>query len=277
MFSKQVVLKLIFFENYSFPVPNSIYSFCCHYIHDYYIHSIYFARVFMFIIVLFIYFSGLTFKFNLKFNDRRMVEFFLEIIVFNFLILIVGPGFWLIQYQGLIFNNSDLNIKVLGHQWYWSYEYSDIPGLVFDSFIKPCDELVYGDFRLLEVDNRCVLPFNVNVGFYLRSTDVIHSFRVPKCAIKIDAFNGLLRNLNYCFPLPGVYYGQCTELCGTNHSFIPIVLEINSIECWKVWALSYLIWFFSLFKIFVCGAKDSWKLNFFSFIIFSIAYYSKMF
>ncbi|KAF4514072.1 UNVERIFIED_CONTAM: hypothetical protein B566_EDAN019009 [Ephemera danica] len=111
------------------------------------------------------------------------------------------------------------------------YEYSDVPGLAFDSFIKPTDELNRGEFRLLDVDNRCVLPFNVNIGFYITSADVVHSFSIPKCAIKIDVFNGLLSNLNYYFPVPGVYYGQCSELCGPNHRFIPIVVEVNSLEC----------------------------------------------
>nr|QXT44856.1 cytochrome c oxidase subunit 2 [Crassicauda sp. Ningbo-2019]WHL46739.1 cytochrome c oxidase subunit 2 [Crassicauda magna] len=229
----------MFFGNYSFPLPSSKYSFCYHFVHDHYMHIIFFSIIFMFFVLTFLYFGGLTFKFNGKFNDGRLVELFIEFLVVNFLILVVGPGFWLIHHQAHMCGSPDLNVKVVGHQWYWSYEYSDLPGLVFDSFMKPSDELVHGDFRLLEVDNRCVLPFNLDIGFYCTSADVIHSFCVPKCSFKMDVFNGLLSSFTYYFPIPGVYYGQCSELCGSGHSFMPIVLEVNSLECWKVWALSY--------------------------------------
>nr|YP_004927915.1 cytochrome c oxidase subunit II [Heliconema longissimum]ACV96721.1 cytochrome c oxidase subunit II [Heliconema longissimum] len=230
----------MFFDGYTFLLPISKFSYGYHFIHAHYTHFILFGVVVMISFIMMMYFCSFTFKFNSNFNDGRMIEFIMKWLPANFLIFVISPGFWLIQYQGSMLNNSDLNIKVLGHQWYWSYEYSDVPGLMFDSFMKPTDELLSGEYRLLEVDNRCVLPFNINIGFFSSSTDVVHSFCVPKCSIKLDVFNGLLSNFFYYFPIPGVYYGQCFELCGSGHSFMPIVLEVNSMECGKVWALSYL-------------------------------------
>ena len=109
--------------------------------------------------------------------------------------------------------------------------YGDSGSLSFDSFIKSIDDLGYGGSRLFEVDNRCVLPLDVNIGFYCTSTDVIHSFAVPKCFIKMDALNGLLTKVVYRFTIGGVYYGQCSEICGAGHRFMPIVLELTSLEC----------------------------------------------
>lgn len=103
------------------------------------------------------------------------------------------------------------------------------------------EDLEVGERRLLEVDNRCVLPTDVSVGVYCTSTDVIHSFTVPKCFIKIDALRGLLTKVTYQFPLVGLYYGQCSEICGAGHSFMPIVLEITSLECWKGWVSKVLL------------------------------------
>lgn len=103
--------------------------------------------------------------------------------------------------------------------------------MCFDSFIKSIDDLFVGDFRLLDVDNRCVLPVNTNISIYCTSDDVIHSFAVPKCFIKIDVLNGLLTKFSFSFPCSGLFYGQCSEICGANHSFIPIVLEVTSLEC----------------------------------------------
>lgn len=182
---------------------------------------------------------GQTYKFDLKRSDSRGVEMVLQFFVINLLVLIVGPGFWLVQYQGRMFFQPEVVLKVGGHQWYWSYEYGDSDVLNFDSFVKSLDDLRIGVYRLFEVDNRCVIPSDVNVGIYCTSTDVIHSFAVPKCFLKMDALSGLLTKVTYCFPIVGLYYGQCSEICGANHRFIPIVLEVTSLECWKNWVLRF--------------------------------------
>lgn len=150
------------------------------------------------------------------------------------------PSLSLLYYYGLIYLDSNLTIKVIGHQWYWSYEFRDIPGLEFDSYIKSVDQLELGEPRLLEVDNRCVIPCDVGVRFCITSADVIHSWALPRMAVKLDAISGILSTLTYNFPLVGVYYGQCSEICGANHSFMPIVLEVSLLESFKSWCMSFL-------------------------------------
>nr|WAP90828.1 cytochrome c oxidase subunit 2 [Neofoleyellides sp. XM-2022] len=223
----------MYFDDFYFFFPNSLYSYCCIYVHDYYSHIIIFGFFSMLLVSFWV--NGFNFKFSEGRNDSRLVEFFLQFFVIILLILMSGPGFWLTQYQGRVNEESDLTLKVVGHQWYWSYEYGDGEDLMFDSFMKSLDDLSPGEFRLFEVDNRCVLPVDINVGFYCTSTDVIHSFSVPKCFMKMDALNGILTKVSYCFPLLGMFYGQCSEICGANHSFMPIVLEVTSLECWKGW------------------------------------------
>ena len=116
-----------------------------------------------------------------------------------------------------------------------SYEYGDIPGLEFDSYMKSLDQLSLGEPRLLEVDNRCVLPCDVNIRFCITSADVIHSWALPSISVKMDAMSGVLSTFCYNFPLVGVFYGQCSEICGANHSFMPTALEITRPENFKRW------------------------------------------
>nr|WGW18087.1 cytochrome c oxidase subunit 2 [Puncturella cf. parvinobilis] len=120
-----------------------------------------------------------------------------------------------------------LTVKVMGHQWYWSYEYSDFYDVEFDSYMIPSSDLVSGEFRLLEVDHRAVLPAMVNIRFLISSGDVIHSWSVPSLGIKSDAVPGRLNAMGCFVKYPGVYYGQCSEICGANHSFMPIVVEVT--------------------------------------------------
>lgn len=124
-----------------------------------------------------------------------------------------------------------LTIKAVGHQWYWSYEYSDFPELSFDSYIVPTNALNEGDFRLLEVDNRIVIPFLTEIRLLVTAADVLHSWTIPSLGIKADAIPGRLNQLNLFINRPGIFYGQCSEICGANHSFIPISIEaVNSYD-----------------------------------------------
>nr|QBC73158.1 cytochrome c oxidase subunit II [Calliotropis micraulax] len=118
-----------------------------------------------------------------------------------------------------------LTIKVIAHQWYWSYQYSDFGALEFDSYMVPLDQMKNGDYRLLEVDNRLVLPTGVHTLALISSADVIHSWAIPSLGVKVDAVPGRVNMTWFFSPLPGVYYGQCSEICGVNHSFMPIVAE----------------------------------------------------
>lgn len=140
-------------------------------------------------------------------------------------------------YYGLINLDRQISVKVTGHQWYWRYEIGDIPGLEFDSYIKSLDILEYGEPRLLEVDNRCVIPIDTNIRFCISSADVIHAWSLSNLSIKLDAIRGILSILRYNFPVIGVFYGQCSEICGANHSFIPIALEVTLFDSFKSWCL----------------------------------------
>lgn len=128
-----------------------------------------------------------------------------------------------------------ITLKTVGHQWYWRYEYSDFADLEFDSYILPTEELAPGQYRLLEVDNRAVLPILAEIRILITSADVIHSWCVPSLGIKIDAIPGRLNQVGFTLTRPGVFYGQCSEICGANHSFIPIALESVSNEAFINW------------------------------------------
>nr|YP_010891529.1 cytochrome c oxidase subunit II [Desbruyeresia armata]WJK73065.1 cytochrome c oxidase subunit II [Desbruyeresia armata] len=130
-----------------------------------------------------------------------------------------------------------LTVKSIGHQWYWSYEYSDFLNIEFDSYMIPSNELELGDFRLLEVDHRVVLPTHTDIRVLVTSADVIHSWAVPSLGVKADAIPGRLNQLSFYVKYPGVFYGQCSEICGANHSFMPIVLEAIPLENFMEWAV----------------------------------------
>nr|CBL58215.1 cytochrome c oxidase subunit 2 [Micropsectra attenuata] len=120
-------------------------------------------------------------------------------------------------------NNPSISLKTIGHQWYWSYEYSDFNDIEFDSYMTPVTEL--NSFRLLDVDNRIILPTNNQIRILVTATDVLHSWTIPSLGVKIDANPGRLNQTNFFINRPGLYFGQCSEICGANHSFMPIEIE----------------------------------------------------
>ena len=134
--------------------------------------------------------------------------------------------------------NPSITLKTIGHQWYWSYEYSDFSKLDFDSYMLPDTQLSAGQFRLLEVDHRAVLPINTESRVLVTAADVIHSWTVPRLGVKIDAIPGRLNQTSFTPNRPGVFYGQCSEICGANHSFMPISLEIVDTNSFIKWILS---------------------------------------
>nr|YP_009485327.1 cytochrome c oxidase subunit II [Bactrocera ritsemai]AUG90829.1 cytochrome c oxidase subunit 2 [Bactrocera ritsemai] len=122
-------------------------------------------------------------------------------------------------------NEPSVTLKTIGHQWYWSYEYSDFMNVEFDSYMIPTNELPTDGFRLLDVDNRVVLPMNSQIRILVTAADVIHSWTVPALGVKVDGTPGRLNQTNFMMNRPGLFYGQCSEICGANHSFMPIVIE----------------------------------------------------
>nr|AFP53904.1 cytochrome c oxidase subunit II [Rhinusa florum] len=131
-----------------------------------------------------------------------------------------------------------ITVKVIGHQWFWSYEYSDYKNLEFDSYMIPTEELLESDFRLLEVDNRMVVPFNTQIRIIVTSSDVIHSWTIPSLGVKIDATPGRLNQANFSINRTGLFFGQCSEICGANHSFMPIIIEVVTPEAFIEWMIS---------------------------------------
>nr|YP_010502212.1 cytochrome c oxidase subunit II [Leocrates chinensis]UXC96457.1 cytochrome c oxidase subunit II [Leocrates chinensis] len=132
-----------------------------------------------------------------------------------------------------------VTLKSIGHQWYWSYEYSDHFNLEFDSYMIPTSDLKPGDYRLLEVDNRAVLPMGVEIRVLVTAADVIHSWTIPSLGVKADAIPGRLNQMGFTISRPGIYYGQCSEICGANHSFMPIAIEAVSMKSYTSWLSSY--------------------------------------
>lgn len=132
-------------------------------------------------------------------------------------------------------SQPSITIKTIGHQWYWSYEYTDFAKLEFDSYILPENELKPGQFRLLEVDHRAVAPISTEIRILVTGADVIHSWALPTLGLKVDAIPGRLNQLGFTANRPGIFYGQCSEICGANHSFIPISLEIVDHKTFISW------------------------------------------
>nr|NP_038232.1 cytochrome c oxidase subunit II [Pupa strigosa]BAA89021.1 COII [Pupa strigosa] len=121
--------------------------------------------------------------------------------------------------------NSGILLKATGHQWYWSYEVPSVSAESTDSYMVPDSDLEAGDYRLLEADNRAVVPFGLDTTIISTSADVLHAFAMPSAGVKMDAVPGRLNSMSTLFNRPGVFYGQCSEICGANHSFMPIVIE----------------------------------------------------
>nr|QJQ25921.1 cytochrome c oxidase subunit II [Niphades castanea] len=170
----------------------------------------------------------ITMLFN-KFTHRfllegQLIEMIWTILPAIILILIALPSLRLLYILDEI-NNPLITVKIIGHQWYWSYEYSDYKNVEFDSYMIPTNELKPFNFRLLDVDNRMMIPFNSQIRIIVTSADVIHSWTIPALSVKIDGTPGRLNQSNFNINRTGLLFGQCSEICGANHSFMPIVIE----------------------------------------------------
>ena len=150
------------------------------------------------------------------------------------LVVIAIPSFRLIYFENKV-EDADLTIKAIGHQWYWSYEYPDNGNFTFVSNLLEGDALPAGGHRLLEVDNRVVVPAGKTVRLLITSEDVLHSFAMPSFGVKMDAVPGRLNETWFRVDKPGVYYGQCSEICGVRHGFMPIVIEARAEGDFENW------------------------------------------
>nr|AAP50477.1 cytochrome oxidase subunit II [Brassicogethes aeneus]AAP50478.1 cytochrome oxidase subunit II [Brassicogethes aeneus]AAP50481.1 cytochrome oxidase subunit II [Brassicogethes aeneus]CAM33287.1 cytochrome oxidase subunit II [Brassicogethes aeneus] len=178
-----------------------------------------------------LFFNKFTHRFLL---EGQMIEIIWTILPAVVLLFIALPSLRLIYILDEV-NNPLVSIKSIGHQWYWSYEYSDFKNIEFDSYMIPMNEMKPFNFRLLDVDNRIVIPFNSQIRMLVTSADVIHSWTIPSIGVKIDATPGRLNQISFSTNRSGLFFGQCSEICGANHSFMPIVLESISMEYFIKW------------------------------------------
>lgn len=170
--------------------------------------------------------------------DGQLVETIWTVLPALVLIVLALPSLRLLYIIDEV-SEPSLTLKTVGHQWYWSYEYSDFNNIEFDSYITPTNELGLGELRLLEVDNRVILPYLTQVRLLVTGADVLHSWTIPSLGIKADAIPGRLNQLNVMLNRSGVFYGQCSEICGANHRFIPISVEAIQPNAFLEWIKQY--------------------------------------
>nr|BAI53510.1 cytochrome oxidase subunit 2 [Monognathus jesperseni] len=171
--------------------------------------------------------------------DAPQIEMIWTVLPTTVLILLALPSLRILYLMDET-GNPYLTIKAIGHQWYWSYEYTDYSDLMFDSYMVPTLDLAPGHFRLLETDHRVVVPMEATIRVLISAEDVLHSWAVPALGVKMDAVPGRLNQTVLTAARPGVFYGQCSEICGANHSFMPISVEIVPLIHFESWSLMIL-------------------------------------
>jgi len=176
---------------------------------------------------------------NKYLNHGTLIELIWTITPALILVLIAFPSFKLLYLMDEVTDPS-LSVLAEGHQWYWSYEYPDFLNsdgdfVEFDSYLVPESDLEEGALRMLEVDNRVILPEITHTRFILTAADVIHSFAIPALGVKCDAYPGRLNQFSVLINRLGTFYGQCSEICGILHSSMPIVVESVSLEKFLSW------------------------------------------
>jgi cytochrome c oxidase subunit 2 len=167
-------------------------------------------------------------------THNSLIEILWTVIPVIILIVIAVPSFKLLYFADHA-KDPEMTLKAIGHQWYWSYEYPDQGDFTFDALLVPEKDLKEGQPRLLTTDNDVVLPINTDIRVLVTATDVIHSFAMPSMGVKMDAVPGRTNETWLRVEEEGMYYGQCSELCGTGHAFMPIAIKAVSKEDFKTW------------------------------------------
>mmetsp|Transcript_63 Transcript_63/g.159 ORF Transcript_63/g.159 Transcript_63/m.159 type:complete len:253 (+) Transcript_63:80-838(+) len=213
-------------------------------------HELIFILVFVVVFVSWMLFRILV-RFNIEVHPKptdvvhgTTIEIIWTLIPAFILMVIAVPSFALLYSVDEAVDPA-VTLKIVGHQWYWSYEYADYQTedgdfIMFDSYMLPEDELSLGDLRLLEVDNRVVLPVDTHIRLVVTSADVLHCWTIPSFGVKMDACPGRLNEASLFIQREGVFYGQCSEICGVNHGFMPIAVEALSLEDYIIWVSTQL-------------------------------------
>nr|ASU53426.1 cytochrome oxidase subunit II [Yamatochaitophorus sp. ZMIOZ 35896] len=216
------------FQNSNSPLMEQLIFF-----HD---HTIFIILMIMFMITYMMTFIIKNKFINIKISENQMIEFIWTAIPPIILIFIALPSLHLLYLMDEI-KSPIMTIKIFGHQWFWSYEYSDFFNIEFDSYMM--NTMEKQNFRLIEVDNKTILPYKFNIRLLISSDDVIHSWTIPSLAIKIDAVPGRMNQINLYMNRPGIYFGQCSEICGINHSFMPIQIESINLNKFIYWIKNF--------------------------------------
>nr|prf cytochrome c oxidase II [Gallus gallus] len=167
--------------------------------------------------------------------DAQEVELIWTILPAIVLVLLALPSLQILYMMDEI-DEPDLTLKAIRTQWYWTYEYTDFKDLSFDSYMTPTTDLPLGHLRLLEVDHRIVIPMESPIRVMITADDVLHSWAVPAPRVKTDAIPGRINQTSFITTRPGVFYGQCSEICGQNHSYMPIVVESTPLKHFEAWS-----------------------------------------
>lgn len=169
-----------------------------------------------------------------RLSHNTVVEVLWTVVPVLVLVVIAFPSFRLLYYAETT-PDAELTIKAIGHQWYWSYEYPDHGNFTFDALMIQDGELKPGQPRLLATDNHVVVPVDTNVRVQITAADVLHAWAIPAFGVKKDGVPGRLNETWFRVEREGLYYGQCSELCGTNHAYMPIAVEVVSKEAFARW------------------------------------------
>nr|QJT78388.1 cytochrome c oxidase subunit II [Callipterinella tuberculata] len=216
------------FQNSNSPLMEQLIFF-----HD---HTIFIIMMIMFTITYMMIFIVMNNFINIKISENQMIEFIWTTIPPIILIFIAMPSLHLLYLMDEI-KSPIMTIKIFGHQWFWSYEYSDFSNIEFESYMINNSEKE--NFRLIEVDNKTIIPYKFNIRLLISSDDVIHSWTIPSLAIKMDAIPGRMNQINMMMNRPGMYFGQCSEICGINHSFMPIQIESINLNNFIYWIKNF--------------------------------------
>jgi cytochrome c oxidase subunit II len=219
------------FQQSATPVMDNIVWF-----HDFLLYIITGIAIFVLVLLIIV-----MVRFNARANPvasrtthNTLIEVAWTVVPIVILLVIAVPSFKLLFLQ-LNLPAADMTVKATGKQWYWSYSYPDHGKFEFDSLMLKADELKPDQPRLLSVDNDMVVPVNKTVHVIVTGADVIHAFAVPSFGIKIDAIPGRINETWFKATREGVYHGQCSELCGKDHAFMPITVRVVSEQAFAAW------------------------------------------
>lgn len=194
----------------------------------------------VFVLVLLLY---VMFRFSEKRNPtpsktthNTVIEVLWTVVPVVILVAIAVPSFRLLYFADQV-ADADMTLKVIGRQWYWSYEYPDHGNFTFDATLVPEEDLKEGELRLLTTDNKVVLPVNTKIRLLITASDVLHSFALPDMGVKLDAVPGQINETWVEILHEGTFYGQCSEICGINHAYMPIMIEAVSKEKFDAWVV----------------------------------------